>query len=93
MVEIGVGIQVEVGVRAKGVRALHRRRHRHRLGVGVVVRVGVGIGVGVWLRVYAHCLDRLTATGTLVMCLRKLQRWALPPIVAEYSRFDRRRLG
>ena len=24
------------------------------------------------------------------MCLRKLQRWALPPIVAEYTRFDRR---
>ena len=37
-----------------------------------------------------HCLDGLTAAGTLVMCLRKLQRWALPPIVAEYTRFDRR---
>ena len=37
-----------------------------------------------------HCLGRVTATGTLVMCLRKLQRWALPPIVAEYTRFDRR---
>ena len=41
--------------------------------------------------VYVHCLDGVTATGTLVMCLRKLQRWALPPIVAEYTRFDRRR--
>jgi hypothetical protein len=38
-----------------------------------------------------HCLDGATATGTLIMCLRKLQRWALPPIVAEYTRFDRRR--
>ena len=37
-----------------------------------------------------HCLERVTAAGTLVMCLRKLQRWALPPIVAEYTRFDRR---
>ena len=41
--------------------------------------------------VYVHCLDGVTATGTLIMCLRKLQRWALPPIVAEYTRFDRRR--
>ena len=29
---------------------------------------------------YVHCIDGVTATGTLVMCLRKLQRWgwALP---------------
>ena len=41
--------------------------------------------------IYVHCLDGVTVTGTLIMCLRKLQRWAMPPIVAEYSRFDRRR--
>ena len=41
--------------------------------------------------VYIHCLDGVTVTGTLVMCLRKLQRWALTPIVSEYTRFDRRR--
>lgn len=41
--------------------------------------------------VYVHCLDGVTVTGTLIMCLRKLQRWAMPPIVSEYTRFDRRR--
>ena len=28
--------------------------------------------------VYLHCLDGVAVTGTLVMCLRKLQRWAVP---------------
>ena len=28
--------------------------------------------------VYVHCLDGVGITGTLVMCLRKLQRWSAP---------------
>ena len=39
--------------------------------------------------VYVHCLDGIAVTGVLVMCLRKLQRWAPAPIVAEYARFAR----
>lgn len=39
--------------------------------------------------VLVHCLDGVSVTGTLVMCLRKLQRWTPPPLVAEYARFAR----
>lgn len=39
--------------------------------------------------VYVHCLDGIGVTGTLIMCLRKLQRWGPPPLVSEYSRFFR----
>ena len=39
--------------------------------------------------VYVHCLDGVGVTGTLIMCLRKLQRWAPSPFVAEYARIAR----
>lgn len=39
--------------------------------------------------VYVHCLDGVVITGTLMMCLRKLQRWSMPPLIAEYARFAR----
>jgi tyrosine-protein phosphatase OCA6 len=39
--------------------------------------------------VYVHCLDGVGITGTLIMCLRRLQRWSAPPFVAEYARFAR----
>ena len=39
--------------------------------------------------VYVHCLDGVGITGTLIMCLRKLQRWSPPPFVDEYARFAR----
>jgi tyrosine-protein phosphatase OCA6 len=39
--------------------------------------------------VYLHCLDGVSVTGTVIMCLRRLQRWSVPPTVEEYSRFAR----
>ena len=39
--------------------------------------------------VYLHCLDGVCVTGTVVLCLRKLQRWAATAAAAEYSRFAR----
>ena len=39
--------------------------------------------------VYVHCLDGVSVTGTLIMCLRKLQRWAPSPYFAEYARIAR----
>ena len=39
--------------------------------------------------VYVHCLDGVAITGMLIMSLRKLQRWAPQPYVAEYARFAR----
>ena len=39
--------------------------------------------------VYVHCLDGVGVTGLLIMCLRKLLRWAPPSVHAEYSRFAR----
>eukprot|EP00962_Isochrysis_galbana_P003454 scaffold971_cov107-Isochrysis_galbana.AAC.8 len=39
--------------------------------------------------VYLHCLDGVCVTGTIVLCLRKLQRWASDAAAAEYSRFAR----
>ena len=41
--------------------------------------------------VYVHCSSGVAATGMLIMCLRKLQRWAPAQIYAEYSRFARDR--
>lgn len=40
--------------------------------------------------VYVHCLDGVSVTGTIVMCLRKLQRWTTASLIAEYARFARR---
>jgi len=39
--------------------------------------------------VYLHCLDGVCVTGTIVLCLRKLQRWANEAAASEYSRFAR----
>ena len=43
--------------------------------------------------VYVHCSSGVAVTGMLIMCLRKLQRWAPAQIYAEYSRFARDRGG
>ena len=37
--------------------------------------------------VYIHCLDGVSVTGTLIMCLRKLQRWTTAALYAENARF------
>mmetsp|Transcript_23748 Transcript_23748/g.69715 ORF Transcript_23748/g.69715 Transcript_23748/m.69715 type:complete len:316 (+) Transcript_23748:33-980(+) len=37
--------------------------------------------------VFIHCLDGISVTGTILMCLRKLQRWVAPSIHAEFLRF------
>eukprot|EP00808_Paulinella_micropora_P001291 g70938.t1 len=37
--------------------------------------------------VYMHCLDGGRVTGTFVMCVRKLQHWALPAAKLEFLRF------
>ena len=39
--------------------------------------------------VYVHCLDGVAVTGTLIMCLRKLQRWQAPDFSREFARFNR----
>jgi hypothetical protein len=39
------------------------------------------------LPLYVHCLDGMQATGVVVMCLRKLQHWSIPSILAEYARY------
>lgn len=39
--------------------------------------------------VYLHCLDGVCVTGTVLLCLRKLQRWTYDAAAAEYSRFAR----
>ena len=39
--------------------------------------------------VYVHCLDGVGVTGMIIMCLRKLLRWAPSSIVAEYARYSR----
>ena len=39
--------------------------------------------------VYVHCIDGVSVTGMLIMCLRKLQRWPAASFVAEYARFAR----
>ncbi|KAJ3410424.1 hypothetical protein HDV05_003810 [Chytridiales sp. JEL 0842] len=36
---------------------------------------------------YVHCLDGMVVTGLVVCCLRKLQLWAIPAAINEYSRF------
>eukprot|EP00698_Gefionella_okellyi_P021654 TRINITY_DN7066_c0_g2_i1.p1 TRINITY_DN7066_c0_g2~~TRINITY_DN7066_c0_g2_i1.p1 ORF type:complete len:266 (+),score=27.25 TRINITY_DN7066_c0_g2_i1:38-835(+) len=41
------------------------------------------------LPLYIHCQDGVRASGIVIMCLRKLQRWNMTAIVAEYCRFTR----
>ena len=36
--------------------------------------------------VFIHCLDGVSITGTILMCLRKLQRWAPASIHSEFLR-------
>ena len=36
--------------------------------------------------VYLHCLDGVQVTGVIIMCLRKLQRWSMPPVSNEFAR-------
>ena len=40
--------------------------------------------------VYLHCLDGGQVTGVIIMCLRKLQRWSMPPASNEFARFMRK---
>eukprot|EP01132_Coremiostelium_polycephalum_P006599 gene6599-8168_t len=42
-----------------------------------------------YLPLYIHCLDGANVTGTIFMCLRKLQNWSLSSIISEFSRFTR----
>ncbi|KAL3894595.1 MAG: hypothetical protein SGPRY_013766 [Prymnesium sp.] len=37
--------------------------------------------------VFVHCLDGVSVTGTILMCMRKLQRWPPPSYHAEFQRF------
>mmetsp|Transcript_872 Transcript_872/g.2020 ORF Transcript_872/g.2020 Transcript_872/m.2020 type:complete len:198 (+) Transcript_872:187-780(+) len=39
------------------------------------------------LPAYIHCTDGGLATGTMVMCLRVLQRWSMESMSAEFSRY------
>ncbi|KAI9227492.1 MAG: hypothetical protein DHS80DRAFT_17124 [Piptocephalis tieghemiana] len=39
------------------------------------------------LPLYIHCLDGCRITGLVIGCLRKLQCWAMPNILAEYTRY------
>ncbi|KYR02976.1 hypothetical protein DLAC_00460 [Tieghemostelium lacteum] len=39
--------------------------------------------------IYIHCLDGANVTGTVFMCLRKLQNWNLSTIFTEFTRFTR----
>ncbi|KAN0012239.1 hypothetical protein ACTFIU_007537 [Dictyostelium citrinum] len=41
------------------------------------------------LPMYIHCLDGANVTGTIFMCLRKLQNWNLSSIFQEFTRFTR----
>lgn len=41
------------------------------------------------LPAYIHCLDGFATTGIVVMCLRKVQRWAPAAARKEFSRFSR----
>ncbi|KAF2077126.1 hypothetical protein CYY_001573 [Polysphondylium violaceum] len=41
------------------------------------------------LPMYVHCLDGANVTGTIFMCLRKLQNWNLSVIFTEFTRFTR----
>jgi len=41
------------------------------------------------LPLFIHCLDGAVNTGVVTMCLRKLQMWAVPSAMVEYTRFIR----
>ncbi|EFA76291.1 hypothetical protein PPL_10054 [Heterostelium album PN500] len=41
------------------------------------------------LPLYCHCLDGANVTGTIFMCLRKVQNWNLSAIISEFTRFTR----
>ena len=39
------------------------------------------------LPLLVHCLNGGEVTGTVMMCLRKLQNWNLSSMLSEYSRY------
>lgn len=41
------------------------------------------------LPLFVHCIDGAHTTGTIIMCLRKLQNWSLSVIFNEFVRFTR----
>lgn len=41
------------------------------------------------LPLFVHCVDGAHTTGTIIMCLRKLQNWSLSVIFNEFIRFTR----
>jgi hypothetical protein len=41
------------------------------------------------LPIYVHCMDGYVSTGTIVMCVRKLQLWTSAAAQIEFGRFSR----
>ncbi|KAJ9478480.1 putative tyrosine-protein phosphatase OCA6 [Pseudozyma hubeiensis] len=74
-----------------GVQLLHVRCEKPKDESGGLTREGAARALSVLLDrrnhpIYVHCLDGVEVTSTLVACMRKVQAWSNPAILAELGR-------
>ncbi|KIS70277.1 uncharacterized protein UMAG_11656 [Mycosarcoma maydis] len=74
-----------------GIQLFHVRCEKPKEESGGLTREGAARALSILLDrrnhpIYIHCLDGVEVTSTLVACLRKVQAWSNPAILAELGR-------
>ncbi|KAJ1027629.1 hypothetical protein NDA18_003629 [Ustilago nuda] len=74
-----------------GIKLLHVRSEKPKDESGGLTREGAARALSILLDrrnhpIYVHCLDGVEVTSTLVACMRKVQAWSNPAILAELGR-------
>ncbi|KAI3481613.1 hypothetical protein L1887_55837 [Cichorium endivia] len=74
-----------------GIQLVHVRCEKPKDESGGLTREGAARALSVLLDrrnhpIYVHCLDGVEVTSTLVACMRKVQAWSTPAILAELGR-------
>ena len=74
-----------------GIKLLHVRCEKPKDESGGLTREGAARALSILLDrrnhpIYIHCLDGVEVTSTLVACMRKVQAWSTPAILAELGR-------
>ncbi len=74
-----------------GIQLLHVRCEKPKDESGGLTREGAARALSILLDrrnhpIYVHCLDGVEVTSTLVACMRKVQAWSNPAILAELGR-------
>ncbi|CDW98894.1 hypothetical protein [Sporisorium scitamineum] len=82
---------VAYNVSKHGIQLLHVRCEKPKDESGGLTREGAARALSILLDrrnhpIYIHCLDGVEVTSTLVACMRKVQAWSNPAILAELGR-------